>query len=341
MFDPSSERLEVGSLWRDVVNHLGDGEIQPAVYLPLLRGVLPRWADWTYFLARASEKLTNDQAELEADAARAELGWLLWTERRDGLRRFAESLAGRPVPDDDLAAWWIRDERGLDRWTSLMRGIENAGPFVKALAITPAEERLIDHHPEIPAAGRRRRRRKHDWLISWISQDLDWIDDLETLRTLARRTWPADARDRQHWTQDELDFVNAFYEEQQPSLFVPDDPVSIDPFELDTVNREQNIGFGLDGLRYCLYVLMRATMADFVDSILERSRRPNVRGSLRCIECGLFVGRRALGYGQLYCTDTCKKRAAKRRYRARVAASRAGPRLSLVSGRAVSGRHSR
>jgi hypothetical protein len=329
MINPSPDPTDLGGLWRDVVNHLGDGEIQPSIYLPLLRGVLPRWGGWTYFLGRAKESLTKDRAELEADAARAKLGWLLWTERRDGLRRFAESVAERPVPDEEVEAWWIRDERGLDGWTSLVRGIENAGPFVQALGITSGEERVIDYHPEIPAAVRRRRR-PHDWLVSWISQDLEWIDDLETLRTLARKTWPGDERDRQHWTQNELDFVNAYYEEQQPSLFVPDNPAAIDPFELDTLNIEQNLGIGLDGLRYCMYVLLRATVADFVDSILERSRRPSARGSLRCIECGLFVGRRALGYGQLYCTETCKKRAAKRRYRALLAASRTGPRLSVV-----------
>lgn len=87
--------------------------------------------------------------------------------------------------------------------------------------------------------------------------------------------------------------------------------------ELDTETWDQNLGFGLDGLRYCFVVLMRAAIVDFADEILERNRHPTSRGSLRCVECGLFVGRRALGYGQLYCSDRCKKRAAKRRYRVR------------------------
>ena len=164
----------------------------------------------------------------------------------------------------------------------------------------------------------------------WIHWDLEWIADLDTLRRFAAKTWTADPLDRLPWTQDELAFVNAYYEEQQPTLYVPGDPEVIDPFELDVLTADQNLGFGLDGLRYCMYVLMRATVADFADSILERSRRPNARGSLRCVECGLFVGRRALGYGQLYCSDRCKKRAAKRRYRGRLRTAEAGPRLRLL-----------
>ncbi len=77
------------------------------------------------------------------------------------------------------------------------------------------------------------------------------------------------------------------------------------------------LGMGLDGLAYQMTVLIRATVIDFADDLLEASRYPRVRGSLRCVECGHFAGRRAVGYGQLYCTDRCKKRAAKRRSRAR------------------------
>ena len=78
---------------------------------------------------------------------------------------------------------------------------------------------------------------------------------------------------------------------------------------------------------YCMYVLMRAAVADFVDELLQKRRAGLARGSLRCLECGLFVGRRALGYGQLYCSERCKKRAAKRRYRGRLRMATIGPRL--------------
>ena len=332
MLERQPDQLDIGGLWRDVVNFLGDRPIEPSMYLPLLDAVLPRWAGWTYFLGHAATNITKDRPELEADTARAMLGWRLWTERREGLRRFAETAAKRPVGDEELETWWIRDERGEHQmWSGHLLGIERAPEFARLTGLTAEDERIIDHHPEIPAAaGRRRRNRKHDWIVAWINSDLEWVTDLETLRTLAQKTWTADARDRQPWTQDELAFVNAYYEEQQPSLYVPGDPEHIDPFELDTLTMEQNLGIGLDGLHYCMYVLIRAVMADFADSILERTRRPSARGSLRCVECGLFVGRRALGYGQMYCSDRCKKRAAKRRYRGRLRAEQTGPRLRVV-----------
>jgi hypothetical protein len=108
---------------------------------------------------------------------------------------------------------------------------------------------------------------------------------------------------------------------------VPGDPEQIDPFDLDTETWDQSLGFPPDGLRYCFVVLMRAAVVDFADEVLERNRRPTSRGSLRCVECGRFVGRRALGYGQLYCTSRCKKRAAKRRYRSRTRPTDRQPRM--------------
>jgi hypothetical protein len=95
MIEQETEQLELGGLWRDVVNFVGTRPVEPAVYLPLLDRVLPRWNGWTYFLGRAAESLVTDRAELQADLARAELGWRLWTQQREGLRQFAESAAGR------------------------------------------------------------------------------------------------------------------------------------------------------------------------------------------------------------------------------------------------------
>jgi hypothetical protein len=175
----------------------------------------------------------------------------------------------------------------------------------------------MELQPNVPSRAHDRRRRAHDWLIVWIHSDLVWVDHLEALRALAMKTWTADPRERVAWTRADLRFVNAYFEEQLPSLYVPGDPDVIDPFELDTETWDQALGFPLDGLRACFLVLMRAAVVDFADSVLERNRRPTSRGSLRCVECGLFVGRRALGYGQLYCSDRCKKRSAKRRYRGR------------------------
>ena len=106
-----------------------------------------------------------------------------------------------------------------------------------------------------------------------------------------------------------------YFEDQQPLLIGEIGESDVDPFDLEQENIEQDLGFGLDGLSYCMYVLLRATVIDFMDEILDHSRFPQVRGSLQCVECGWFVGRRALGYGQLYCGEKCKRRAAKRRYR--------------------------
>jgi hypothetical protein len=311
------EQLEQGGLWRDVVNFLGDGPVEPSIYLPMLRQVLPRWRDWTYFLGQAAGLLERDRAEVERDAAKARLGWDVWINRREGLHKFASRAAGYVVDDNQLEAWWIRDER-VD-WASKVRAIESSHKFARAVRITAAEDEIVE--PE--SRAQRRKGYKHDWLIIWINRDLVWIDELEALRTLARKTW-SDASHRPQWSQTDLEFLNGYYEEQLPSLYVPGEPEVIDPFELDTLTWDQNLGMGLDGLHYCFYVLMRATIADFADEILERNRHPTRRGSLRCIECGLFVGRRALGHGQLYCSDRCKKRAAKRRYRGRARVSANG-----------------
>jgi len=81
------------------VNFLGDRPIEPSMYLPLLDAVLPRWAGWTYFLGHAATNITKDRPELEADTARAMLGWRLVPETvvRDGplgegsVQRFVEA----------------------------------------------------------------------------------------------------------------------------------------------------------------------------------------------------------------------------------------------------------
>ena len=289
--------------------------VTPDLYLPLADVVLAKWGRWTYFLGRARESLRNDREDLEADVARAQVGWRLWTERREDLRRWAESQATHPVDDEQLEDWWLRSARGETAgWDGYWRGQEEHSrtEFTQALGLTQADLQVIQYHPDMhePVIT--------NWLLTWLHWNLVWVDDLDQLRTLAQKSWPANPRDRRAWSQDELSFVNAFFEEQQPVLMAPDETGPIDPFEIEVFNEDQNLGFGLDGLRYVMYVLMRATVVDFADSIIEKTRRPTARGSLSCIECGRFVGRRALGYGQLYCSERCKKRAAKRRYRARL-----------------------
>jgi predicted nucleic acid-binding Zn ribbon protein len=328
MLDLQREPLELGGLWRDVLNFLGDREITPDLYLPLADAVLPKWGRWTYFLGHAAAKLTEDRAELGADVARARIGWRVWIEQRENLRKFAAKVAKHPVEDEQLERWWIDDARGeTASWDGSYSARDDkvTGQFRKFVELSEDDDLALRYHPDM------RESYMDGWHIGWLHSNLTWTGDLELLRTLARKTWPADPRDREQWTPSELESVNAWYEDQQPSLATPDEkPTSIDPFELKIWNDEQNLGFGLDGLRYVMLVFLRSTWIDFVDSILERSKRPNARGSLSCIECGTFVGRRALGYGQLYCSDRCKKRAAKRRYRQRRSLAAIGPALHVV-----------
>lgn len=199
-----AEPLEQGGLWRDVVNFLGKGPVEPAIYIPLLDKVLPLWRDWTYFLGQAASLVERERDEVVRDARRALLGWEIWTQRREGLRKFASRAAGRPLDDTELAAWWIRDER-LE-WRSSVRAIESSHKFAQALRMTAAEDEIVE--PESRAL--RRKGYKHDWLIIWINQNLVWTHELELLRALATKTWTADPGRRQPWTSDDLEYLNGY-----------------------------------------------------------------------------------------------------------------------------------
>jgi hypothetical protein len=332
MFEPQGHEPSIGGLWRDVLNFLGDRPLSPDLYLPLADAVLPKWAKWTYFLGHGAASLTDDRAELEADVARARIGWRIWTERREDLRAYVEKVVRHQVDDEALEEWWIFDAGGdLDAADISTHGghdKKRASDFRRQLRLTEEDERILRYHPDMPEPD------LDYWRLTWLRWNLHWADDLETLRRLGRKTWQADPRERKLWTPAELQFVNSYFEEQQPYLMGPEKG-SIDPFELEVTNAEQGLGFGLDGLRYVMYVFLRAVVIDFADEILERTRRPTARGSVSCIECGTFVGRRALGYGQLYCSDQCKKRAAKRRYRQRIATNTQQPSLAVIVGGAA------
>lgn len=308
-FDDSDD-LVLGGLWRDVLNLVGDRDPTPTLLLSLADAVLPKWAAWTYFMGHAARMVVEERAELEADVARAEVGWRLWTERRDALRTHAQRMAGRPVTDDELENWWASSNRG--EWRGWDGGREGNRDFTRLVGLSKDDINVVCSFPGLTTF------RRNEWIVAWLHRDLEWAVDLADLRSIARKTWAPNPGDHQPWTPEELEFVNAYFVEQRPALVGPgDDERPVDPFELTVLNDEQNLGFGLDGLHYVMYVLLRATVIDFADDLLDHTRRPSARGSLWCIDCGRFVGRRALGYGQLYCSDRCKKRAAKRRYRGR------------------------
>jgi len=46
-------------------------------------------------------------------------------------------------------------------------------------------------------------------VIPRLRSNLRPLAHLDILRTLARKTWPADPRDRAGWTEDELDMINS------------------------------------------------------------------------------------------------------------------------------------
>jgi hypothetical protein len=311
----------LGALWRDILNFLGDREITAADYLPLCDAVLPKWDKWPGYIGGAAGWLARNRAEIENSVAENQIGWRLWTERRDRLRAFAQKVARRPVTDGELQRWWLDGARGeFAIWDATHYGLGAAKEkkLQAILELSEEEDRILRFQP-----WHKTEKYSSGWIVAQLHNQLGWAEDLDTLRRLARKTWPADLARRTGWTQDELEWAKNWFEDQQPLLMAPNEEGLVDPFELEIWNDEQHIGFGMADLSALILVFTRAAVIDFASEILERSKRGNARGSLSCLECGRFVGRRALGYGQLYCSDRCKKRVAKRRYRGRVAAKRA------------------
>lgn len=315
---PYNRPPQLGDLWRDVVNFVGDAEITPATYLPLLEAVLPKWHDWSYFLGWAAKHLTDqdDRGEIERGLRWARLGYRLWLDERDAIAAVAKLARDRREDDVDLEDWWIGDHPlnpGDERQTAAL---------LKHIRLTDDERAMVE---EVLV-------KNSGWsriLVPQLHRNLRWIRHLHSLRKLAIKTWPADERLRQEWTEDELDWLNWFYQEQDPGLIGRGQGGLYHPFALEVSNVESNLGVGMGGLDYAFYVLMRSTVIDFADDLLRTTTLPEAKGSLRCVECGYFVGRRALGYGQMYCGDTCKKRAAKRRYRDRLATQPVRPQYEL------------
>jgi hypothetical protein len=300
-------RLRVGGLWRDVVNFLGRDPVVPDILIPLLHSVVPRWAGWTYFLGQLPQKLIDpqDRDDLANEVARARIGHRLWVEEQDQLAKWAAIGEGGQLTKDQLADWWLgghRDVLILDEDKRLTQ-------FLEQMKFATEEHAIISRLINDDGRG---------LAIYRLREHLHWLNELGILRELSTKTWPADPRQRRGWSPDELAWVNRYYADQAPEVSAETRNGVIDPMELESVSDEDSLGFGMTELTYSMYVLMRAAVIDFAGELLEATRFPRVRGSLRCIDCGQFAGRRSLGYGQLYCSDQCKKRAAKRRYRTRV-----------------------
>ena len=113
MLDRQREPRNLGGLWRDVLNFLGDREITPDLCPPLADAVLPKRGYWTYFLVHAAAKLKEDQAELEADVTRPRLGWRVLTEQRENSREIRGEDREARRHEEQLERWWI-DDAGRD-----------------------------------------------------------------------------------------------------------------------------------------------------------------------------------------------------------------------------------
>src|SRR5688500_1170349 len=174
-------RLRVGGLWRDVVNFLGREPIVPDILIPLLHSVVPRWAGWTYFLGQLSQKLINphDRDDLANAVARARIGYRLWVEEQDQLAKWAAIGQGEQPTNDQLAGWWLgghRDVLILDEEKRLTQ-------FLELMKFATEEHAIID--PLISHDG-------PGLAIYRLREHLHWLNELETLRELSAKTWPAE-----------------------------------------------------------------------------------------------------------------------------------------------------
>lgn len=294
------------TLWRDVVNSLGEAELTPSVFLPLLEDVAARHADSGHFL-RWIPRHHNDpreRVELDANIHRAEIAFAAWHEQGLALRQWASANSRGPFSAGELEDWWFTGDPSSD----LEPDTEEDLDALYALLRFDDRDALV--RDELGPEDRDRY-----FFFRRLRKDLGWLRELDVLRTLARKTWPADPRARARWTGAEFAVISEYYGDQQPMLESDEETSDgIDPFGLFPVSYEQSLGFGLGGLAYCMTVLLRTAFIGFMDEILDTARFPQRRGSLQCVECGTFVGRGARGYGQRYCGARCKKRAAKRRY---------------------------
>lgn len=299
-----------GEVWRAVVNFLGNARVTPELYMFLIQYMAGRpTPPWSY-LDRLPGLLVRerDRSDLVRDVRMATIAFWLWETQSDAIYQWANRSRHGPFDLSEVDNWWFssrsshvlnRDER--ERWDEFLAAVNLSSDDLEFLQWVVGNSKL------------------QDMLVTYLRMDLPWITDLEILRDLARKTWPADLRAREMWQDYEFSLIREHYADQQLELeeIEPGDG-GVNPFSLRPIPYEGGLGVGLWGLGFPMTILIRSATIDFMEEILDHSRFPGIRGSLRCEECGLYAARRNVGYGQLYCSETCKKRAAKRRYRARI-----------------------
>lgn len=301
---------ESGRVWRHVVNAIGreipSGEKVLALAHDLIREDVPEFS----FLHHFPEVLRRDAEELKTEAALANIGMRLWEANDSTVTAWLESLRAKefheeksPIDPARAKRWWFKDIR---------LPIDHLEPdLYRQLKIEPGDAAFLDNWA-------RKFEGKEFWhrRAFYTRWRLEYFWDLPRLADLADKTWGS-ARGKRRWTEDDLEFVNKYYEEQEPFLVGPRGRDGIDPFSLRPRAAEGGVGIMLDGIGYCLFVINRTAIIDFANELINHNLFPAAKGSIRCLECGRFVQTSFYGRGQSYCSMQCKKRAAKRRYRAK------------------------
>jgi hypothetical protein len=304
-----SEALRRGGLWRCFLNRVPPhGEITADTIRQLVQFYCEeaRGKPIQGYLWRLPDYRRQHGSDIDRDLAQLGLGMRIWREHAAALARAVAEHDG--VAPDSAArrareAWFSDPHSVYDRespqWRSVLAVIRTGlAEAQRAPELTPlmASELLLA--PRL---------------------DLSLVLDIEAFRDIAAKTWPAKRDEgRQPWTCDELHFVNGFYQQQVPYLrgegeLHAGDPV--DPTDLTAWRAEADIGVGPEGLSYVTLVIMAAVVIDFAEELVDFNTHEAAKGSLRCDECGQFAPRSFYGHGQLYCSEQCKRRAAKRRYR--------------------------
>ncbi|MEQ9151056.1 MAG: hypothetical protein RLO06_06150 [Parvibaculum sp.] len=293
-----------GGLWRDVVNELGEVTISPDMYLPVLESIASRWNSATSHFKFVERKLRESRRREDVlePLERARLGYGVWKTRRSELRTWVNARrSDAGLTEAELESWWFGEANVV--WLSGDHGRE----FLDAVVgpTIPHREVLVhdlEEYGDVP--------------LDWFRINLRYCKDLERLREMARKTWPADVAERRRWSWADFDWINRWLDLMAPALREPESHVDfVDPSLLEVALVGGQLPLGSDDLSYCLQVLIRDSLADFITELTWANAYPRHKGALRCAECARFVGRNALGYGQRYCSSTCKKRASKRRQR--------------------------
>jgi hypothetical protein len=292
----------IGDFWKVVVNCLGDRPITSDVYVPLIESVLLPFESWTELTYTQAKFFRTDtgRRRILADVARARLAEALWADHQRVLLGWARGQVR--ISLDALRRAWFSASLGryhLDLW-------DRAEELFRALPLTTEDRLVLLHYPG-------NRLNVGPTTVADLIRDLKWIGELDNLRRIARKAWPARRTAMDGWDEADLAFVNGHYRWQDPEL-TPSTPPPFDPQELFVWNGSPSHPNGGDGLAAVMLALVHTAVVDLADELIETGRRP-ARGSLSCLECGKFVGRSALGVGQLYCDVRCKRRAAKRRNR--------------------------